>query len=1052
MVKEKDANADDPSPQLELLFTEADIIARRHELEQAKEEAHKKQIEELKLRVQEMEEKKREQEREGRERLHGLFLEKQAKEEKLKACRLQQERCLQDVEESHEKEMGYYKQELSDLYTELEQGRNELLNKQRLVEEVEAHKKAGDAQKAKDELVLKQKIEQEQECLNRMTREFEDMKKKHKRDSDAKVQAFKEESDNLNNMIEDVKREIERRGHEFKKHETELLRRKEEVLARCEQDQVEREAKLGPLAAERENLLERIREVQDKVEAKRQEEVAKTQEIVRHYDDTFDENEREFDDERQAENDKIRELEYELKDKEAELQTLREHHDEQLRDLENQIGRRLKEMEDELRDQDEKNRKQLEQAVDKDRCRELEAEIHQRACELQNLETDQQAEEAILKVWLEAVSDKEKYLREEANAREGKSANRIAELEHAVNSAKLKAANEQRDCDALRNDLESKLDERRNQFEAQIREAAAQLKDLNNKICDLKKTLKEKEDACRDRGETIESRIADEVNRLQMLKNDLEQQIGPLRVKHNELRRAIAEEEEKHQTQLKILTMEQQNQSKEQEEELRKLYALLESLRAQFKEEREQLQKTLKEILDANDKLREKHEKEILELHMRLVETLQSTSPDKIDPNAARDLLNNLKQLQDDYARKSRQYDDAIFRHAEERQEVHRRNEGEVRQLKNEIKRLSQDYLKDGIKNPTERVKKLREMVERKHYEIEKAGGHAGTADQARIMDEFDAAKSKNEELKEQLHRKKKEMNSLMNQRQTEIEELTKQVHKQTAEMSREPSDGGTLKDRLDKLSKIRTLIDKEQDERQKLLQDISEIPSAGEVEPARGTPIFENIHIETDVILAPGGKIQSGTKGTIQQCVLDKEEHGNKSEESEKGTNEASGNIEEEKEEESESSADATSTSDHPTEEQSSATQEEVQVEASGGKIQSGTKGIIQKCVLDEEEHVKQQSAASMSEGKIQSGKTQSGTKGTIQKCVLDKEEHGNKSKGSEERTNEGSRYTEEEEKEESESSADATSTSNHPTEEQSSATQEEDESDVSSNKKSQK
>ncbi len=79
------------------MVTEADIIARRHKLEQAREESHKKQIEELEARMREMEKKKRELERQGRDDLHKLILERRDLEEKLKACLEQQEQCIKDI-------------------------------------------------------------------------------------------------------------------------------------------------------------------------------------------------------------------------------------------------------------------------------------------------------------------------------------------------------------------------------------------------------------------------------------------------------------------------------------------------------------------------------------------------------------------------------------------------------------------------------------------------------------------------------------------------------------------------------------------------------------------------------------------------------------------------------------------------------------------------------------------------------------------------------------------------------------------------------------------
>jgi Skp family chaperone for outer membrane proteins len=73
-------------------------------------------------------------------------------------------------------------------------------------------------------------------------------------------------------------------------------------------------------------------------------------------------------------------------------------------------------------------------------------------------------------------------------------------------------------------------------------------------------------------------------------------------------------------------------------------------------------------MLDSNDSLRAKHEKEIFELNLRLVQTLQEASPENIDPEATKELLTKLQDLQAQYAKKVREYEDTVTRHTEERQ------------------------------------------------------------------------------------------------------------------------------------------------------------------------------------------------------------------------------------------------------------------------------------------------------------------------------------------------------------------------------------------------
>ena len=512
-----------------------------------------------------------------------------------------------------------------------------------------------------------------------------------------------------------------------------------------------------------------------------------------------------------------------VKDKELELEKIKAEQDQKLHETENELLKKIKDLEDEIHDQEERNKSELEQATNKDKYNDLEEAIHQKTCHLQNLEANQQAEEALLKVWLEAVTDKERHLREEAAAKQGRYAEKISQLESELMNARQKAESEQRQYDQLKEDIENKLQEKRSQFESHTREAAAHLNDLNNQIAELKRSLKTKEEAAKDRGDSVDKRIKSETTRLNILREELEKQIGPLKTKHNDLKHKLINEKEKHEQQLQILQDEQEQQSREQEEELNRLYNLQEKLRLQFKEERRQLQQSLKEILDTNDTLREKHEKEIFDLNMRLVQTLQATSSEKIDAEATQELLEKVKKLQKDYAEKSREFEDLKLQHNEEFHELSERNETEIRELKQDIVRLSKDYLKDGVKDPVERVSRLKEMLEQKDQELNKVREEPlkNSEETNKLLEEINDAKAKNEELSEQLKQKKKELGDLMNERQREM----------AAPSSREARDHGkgddsegSLRDRLDTIQELRGQVGEEQRENEKLSQELSRL------------------------------------------------------------------------------------------------------------------------------------------------------------------------------------------------------------------------------------
>jgi Skp family chaperone for outer membrane proteins len=69
---------------------------------------------------------------------------------------------------------------------------------------------------------------------------------------------------------------------------------------------------------------------------------------------------------------------FKVKDKELELERIRGEQEQKLRDVENELNQKLKDLEEEAYEQEERNKKELEQAVNKDRFNELEDAIHQK--------------------------------------------------------------------------------------------------------------------------------------------------------------------------------------------------------------------------------------------------------------------------------------------------------------------------------------------------------------------------------------------------------------------------------------------------------------------------------------------------------------------------------------------------------------------------------------------------------------------------------------------------------------------------------------------------
>jgi chromosome segregation ATPase len=141
--------------------------------------------------------------------------------------------------------------------------------------------------------------------------------------------------------------------------------------------------------------------------------------------------------------------------------------------------------------------------------------------------------------------------------------------------------------------------------------------------------------------------------------------------------------------------------------------------------------------------------------------------------------------------------------------------------------------LEGGAK--AEKLAKLRDLLSAKSAEF--LDTSRGSKEESKLLQEIDAAKSKNAELSNKLKQKKQELSSMMTKRQSEIEELSKQVDESNNDQDSDYDDGkednsleqGSLRERLSKLSALRGLISQEMKERNRLEQEIQRLEEKGQ-------------------------------------------------------------------------------------------------------------------------------------------------------------------------------------------------------------------------------
>ncbi len=756
--------------QLDGFFTEADILAKRHELEMSQEDKHKTVIANLENKICQLRQRKLNEEAQYEVELQKTAEAVRQAEGKVTAAREQHTQCMQDIRDQYAVERAGFVQQLEDLQRALEKDRQTLFKKQAEIEHMDQQAMNANDRRAIEQNQLAEEISIMQSKLAEAAAAHEEKKRVYKEEADDKLKVFTADKNQLKAQIEEVRASNEKRNREYRIQELELQRTREDQCIQQRLDREEMEVRFGPLLMEKDDLTKRIKFLNEKATRRKEEEMRKAQDIVKYYDEVAFDREANFGREKEEYGRNLMEVEETLRKKEAELIQVRQDHDTQIRDINDRIDKRTKDMEKEILQQNEHQRKQMEQITDRGRHNEIEEEIHDKQVNLMNLEAEQQAEEALLQSKLKSLMEKERNLRDGLNARHLKHSDFITSLENEVSTEQSKASNEQRELEGLKEDLQQKTLEARNSLENGIRHAIGRLNDINKDICDVKRCMKEREESAQDRGENVEKRIGDEMRRLGNLKGDLEEQVPPLQDKHNELKQKMKEDKTRHEAKMDILISEQTGVAAEHAEELKRMKDLLNSTRNEFDEEREHMVDILKETLRSNEELRDRHEKEIFDLNVNLVRALEGESP----MAQAQAKLKTFKELQNETKRQSTEYERLTLEYCQQLGATDKEHECELEKLNQELLQLTKAYAQDGIKDPEYRLGQINKLLEKKQQLLK-----ACSKDRPHLLDNFDEAKLKNSELRERISQKKKDLQELMQNRQRDMSEITNQIQEQ---------------------------------------------------------------------------------------------------------------------------------------------------------------------------------------------------------------------------------------------------------------------------------
>ncbi len=765
------------------LFTEADILAKRHEFEQGQEQEQKAELAKMEKTICELEQRKKKDEVTFRMAYHQVVKRAKRAEARIVAAKVQHQQCIEDVLQQYAVEREGYALNLQNLQRELDEDKQTYQDKKEELKRAEMANMQTLEKRKKNLGAITEEIEQLQKKLHELNWAHEEKKKGYKDNSEERVRAFTSDSNKLKARIDEVRSQGEKANMQFRRQEMDLIRQRDEMLGQEQLDREEMEVRMGGLLMEKDDYTQRIAFLEKKVEQRKQVEKRKAIEVNKLFEDIMRDNTGNFKREKDDNTRRILMKEDELRQMEGELVSVREHHDSSIKDINYAIDKQKRDAQQEMKIKEDNYKERIDNITDQNRHKELEDSIHNKRCVIMNLEADQQAEETFLQTRLKFLAEKEKYLRDGLHSKEMKFSDYLISIENELSQTKTKAIQEQHAYDNMKAELDKNVAEAQRNLRDDIKEVTARLNNINKDICDVQRSIKETDEGGKEREDELERRIGEEVKRLQTMKSDLEEQIPPMQEKHNNLKQTIKEDKENHEKVFEALKEEYESVAKDHEEELENMQKLLASERASFKRQQDELLKRLKDMLDRVESIRKKHEHDLSVCHTKLLDALKGQAT--FDFDDAVEKVKSIRDLQDTYGKKSREYEDLIINTIVDQYGQDSKHEGAVRQLNVDLKWLAKEMIKDGIKSPEQRLTKIKALLETKQKQHEKSGGD----DQSPIMDNVEEAKSKNSELKDKLRTKKKEIHDLMQKRQEEISHLTQEILKHNSSVKDSKAD-----------------------------------------------------------------------------------------------------------------------------------------------------------------------------------------------------------------------------------------------------------------------
>ncbi len=531
---------------------------------------------------------------------------------------MEQEERIQAAKETHQEELRRYREETVRLKQTIEIEKKEVAEKEKVVTELRRIHEEKISMLRSEEKEFRDQIDCEQKRLAEIEKEHDGRQRKFEAEIEVRKQRFSQAKE----VVVAKMRELDEVMLEKKEKYTEEINRLSHELAML-QNEIDKKAgegreEVNRLVKEREEYRGRIKEMEQRLAEVKVREEERIAVILRDHQTRYVDMEKEFEAEAKPIEDELGRLREAIREREEELEKFRDEKDREYQQAVTSVSQKIHELDDALYKTKAANRKELrekEEALQK-HFADMDDEVLQKQQELHHLENNYMAEEALLRLQLDALRQHEMVLNTEDPERKKMFAERIQRLKEELAKAKAMADQEQEKYTQMRKNLEHQLDSERQKLQSQTVAATDKINNLDDRIIHLKAELRTKKEILR----TVDTKAQEKLESIQdevlRQKDANAKEANLLKDAFCDLANKLKRQRKEKSEIIEALEKECLDRRQIQQHDIENLQNLIIILKQQGEKVRNNLESELSDLVNNNAGLKEQFDKEVAQLQM----------------------------------------------------------------------------------------------------------------------------------------------------------------------------------------------------------------------------------------------------------------------------------------------------------------------------------------------------------------------------------------------------------------------------------------------------